>query len=121
MVSARVLRCTARTHAVFGAMRDKDLRAILTRVAPVVDSWHFTDLPAPRAACAIKLAEQHAALHLKGPGPVTVSCHADPMQALRAALTESDPADRIVVFGSFLTVGGVLKDGVPRLSGKHSV
>ena len=110
-----------RTHAVFGAMRDKDIRVILTRIAPVIDSWHFTDLPAPRAACAIKLAEQHAALHLKGPGPVTVSCHADPMQALRAALTESDPADRIVVFGSFLTVGGVLKDGVPRLSGKHSV
>jgi dihydrofolate synthase/folylpolyglutamate synthase len=34
-------------------------------------------------------------------------------------VAEADPADRIVVFGSFFTVGGVLQDGVPRLSAKH--
>ena len=34
-----------RTHAVFGAMRDKDLAAILEKMAPLVDAWHFTDLP----------------------------------------------------------------------------
>jgi dihydrofolate synthase/folylpolyglutamate synthase len=43
-----------------------------------------------------------------------------PMQALDAALNAADPADRIVVFGSFHTVGGVLRDGVPRLTGKHA-
>jgi len=109
-----------RTHAVFGAMVDKDLTAILTRMAPIVDHWHFTDLPGARAAPAAELAARYAALGTKGPGPVTVACHADPMQALDAALGGADPADRIVVFGSFLTVGGVLKDGVPRLSGKHA-
>jgi dihydrofolate synthase/folylpolyglutamate synthase len=31
----------------------------------------------------------------------------------------ADPADRIVVFGSFYTVGGVLENGVPRLQAKH--
>jgi dihydrofolate synthase/folylpolyglutamate synthase len=41
------------------------------------------------------------------------------MSALRAAAAAADPADRIVVFGSFYTVGGVLKDGVPRLQAKH--
>jgi folylpolyglutamate synthase/dihydropteroate synthase len=35
------------------------------------------------------------------------------------ALSRSDPTDRIVVFGSFLTVGGVLKHGVPRLGSAH--
>jgi len=30
-----------RTHAVFGAMADKDIPAILKRMAPVVDRWHF--------------------------------------------------------------------------------
>jgi dihydrofolate synthase/folylpolyglutamate synthase len=109
-----------RTHAVFGAMADKDLTAILTRMAPIVDHWHFTDLPGARAAPAAELAARYAGLGAKGPGPVTVACHADPMQALAAALGGADPADRIVVFGSFLTVGGVLKDGVPRLSGKHA-
>ena len=50
---------------------------------------------------------------------VGASTHADPMEALRAAVAAADPADRIVVFGSFYTVGGVLKHGMPRLQAKH--
>ena len=109
-----------RTHAVFGAMADKDLTAILARMAPLVDHWHFTDLPVARAARAGDLAELRSRLGVSGPGPVSDACHADPMQALDAALGAADPADRIVVFGSFHTVGGVLKDGVPRLTGRHT-
>ena len=41
------------------------------------------------------------------------------MEALQAAIAAADPADRIVVFGSFYTVGGVLQDGIPRLDAKH--
>jgi len=108
-----------RTRVVFGAMKDKDIASILTRMAPVVDAWYFCDLPVPRAATAEELEAQHAALALKGPGPVSVFRHSDPRAALVAALSASDPADRIVVFGSFYTVGGVLKDGLPRLNAKH--
>jgi len=110
-----------RTHAVFGAMRDKDVAAILARMVPLVDAWHFTDLPLPRAASAQELAGIHAACKAKAPGPapVTVQCHPDPQAALAAALAAADPADRIIVFGSFYTVGGVLKDGVPRLGARH--
>jgi dihydrofolate synthase/folylpolyglutamate synthase len=43
----------------------------------------------------------------------------DPLHALQAAIHQADPADRIVVFGSFFTVGGVLAQGVPRLLAKH--
>jgi dihydrofolate synthase/folylpolyglutamate synthase len=110
-----------RTHAVFGVMRDKDIDTILARMAPLVDDWHFTDLPTARAATAEDLAKRHAALGCKGPGPLTVACHADPLQAFGSALGAADPADRIVVFGSFLAVGGVLKNGVPRLTGKHAL
>ena len=113
-----------RTHAVFGAMRDKDLDAILDRMAPLVDHWHFTDLPTPRAASAASLRERHAALvaqgRCRGPGPVTVQCHATPSNALRTALGEADPADRIIVFGSFFTVGGVLAEGLPRTAAPHA-
>ena len=109
-----------RTHAVFGAMRDKDLPGILALLAPVVDHWHFTDLPGPRAARAADLADLHGRLTVKGPGPVAVSCHADPASALAAAVETADPADRIVVFGSFYTVGGVLEGGLPRLSAPHA-
>lgn len=108
-----------RTHAVFGAMQDKDLAAILTRMAPLVDDWHFCDLPLPRAAKAADLQALYEGLVVKGPGVVGVTCHADPASALRAAVAQADPADRIVVFGSFYTVGGVLKEGLPRLSATH--
>lgn len=108
-----------RTHAVFGAMQDKDLDSIFARMAPLVDRWHFCDLPLPRAAPAEALRARHAALNLRGPGPVDVQVHADPLAALRAALVHADPADRIVVFGSFFTVGGVLKEGLPRLGAAH--
>jgi dihydrofolate synthase/folylpolyglutamate synthase len=108
-----------RTHAVFGAMHDKDIEGILRRMAPIVDSWHFTDLPLPRASTAAQLQALHESLQLKGPGTVAVSAHADPQSALQSALAAADAADRIVVFGSFLTVGGVLKDGLPRLVAAH--
>ncbi|MDL2338341.1 MAG: bifunctional tetrahydrofolate synthase/dihydrofolate synthase [Pseudomonadota bacterium] len=110
-----------RTHAVFGAMHDKDLAGIFRRMAPIVDSWCFTDLPAARAATAEQLRSLHEKLALPGPGPVAVSMHADPLVALRHALELADPTDRIVIFGSFLTVGGVLKHGLPRLGSSHGV
>ena len=108
-----------RTHAVLGVMADKDITAILTRMAPLVDHWHFCDLPIPRAATAQQLKSLHDGLNLRGPGPVTTACHSNPSEALRAAVAAADPADRIVAFGSFYTVGGVLKDGLPRLTAKH--
>jgi dihydrofolate synthase/folylpolyglutamate synthase len=105
------------THAVFGAMADKDLAPMFAKIGPLVDRWYFTDLPTPRAESAAGLAQRWQA-H-RGPREAPVSTHADPEQALRAAVAAADPADRIVVFGSFYTVGGVLKDGVPRLQAKH--
>ena len=108
-----------RTRAVFGAMADKDLANILARISPLVDHWHFCDLPIARAATARALQERfdeaRAAGLLKAPADVGSTLHADPASALAAAASEADPADRILVFGSFYTVGGVLKDGIPRL------
>lgn len=110
-----------RTHAVFGAMADKDLAPMLTRIRPLIDRWYFTDLPTTRAATAADLAARWQALPAAPgtPRDVAASTHSDPMAALRAAMAAADPTDRIVVFGSFYTVGGVLKDGVPRMQAKH--
>jgi len=106
-----------RTHVVFGAMRDKDLAGVLAPIAPLVDAWYLTDLPLARAAKAEEL--RAVAQAATGGRNVPVSTHAEPSAALRAAIAASDPADRIVVFGSFYTVGGVLKDGLPRLDAPH--
>lgn len=105
-----------RTIAVLGAMHDKDLGSLVARLAPVVDVWHVTDLPLSRAATAAQLAE---VVHAAAPKAPPAECHAEPASALAAALKGADPADRIVVFGSFYTVGGVLKEGLPRLGGAH--
>jgi dihydrofolate synthase/folylpolyglutamate synthase len=105
------------THAVFGAMADKDLDAMFARMAPLVDRWNFCDLPTPRAASAAQLAARWQAS--PSHRTVPVSTHATPQEALARAVGAADPADRILVFGSFLTVGGVLQDGVPRLQARH--
>jgi dihydrofolate synthase/folylpolyglutamate synthase len=105
------------THAVFGAMADKDLEPMFSKIGPVINKWYFTDLPTPRAASAQDLR----AMWLAQPKQVSedVQCFSDPMAALQAAIDAADPADRIVVFGSFYTVGGVLQNGTPRLQAKH--
>ena len=106
------------THAVFGAMADKDLAAMLGRVGPLVDRWYFTDLPTPRAASGAALMTRWQALNTRS--DVRASVFADPVLALQAAIAAADPADRIVVFGSFYTVGSILKEGLPRLFAPHA-
>lgn len=105
------------THAVFGAMVDKDLAPMLARVGPLVDKWYFTDLPTSRAAGGEALQAQWLACNTRL--DVTSGAYESPELALQAAIEAADPADRIVVFGSFYTVGGILKNGVPRLFAKH--
>jgi len=105
------------THAVFGAMADKDLAPMLAKVNALIDKWYFTDLPTPRADTAANLQSRWQAQNTRK--DVTSATFADPMQALQAAIAAADPADRIVVFGSFYTVGGVLQQGVPRMLAKH--
>ena len=105
------------THAVFGAMADKDVASMLASVNPLIDKWYFTDLPTPRAATAAGLQAQWQAQNSRQ--DVTSASFKTPVLALQAAIEAADPADRIVVFGSFYTVGGVLQNGIPRLHAKH--
>ncbi|HET8744801.1 MAG TPA: bifunctional tetrahydrofolate synthase/dihydrofolate synthase [Ramlibacter sp.] len=105
------------THGVFGAMADKDLAAMLAKMGPLVDRWYFTDLPTPRAASAQALLAQWQAMPQRR--DVSASTHTSPQDALQAAVAAAEPTDRILVFGSFFTVGSVLTHGVPRLSSKH--
>ncbi len=105
------------THAVFGAMADKDLSLMFSKVSPLIDRWYFTDLPTPRAAPASVLLTQWQTQNQRT--DASAQRFSDPTQALQAAIAAATPADRIVVFGSFHTVGGILKEGVPRLQAQH--
>jgi len=117
-----------RTHAVMGAMRDKDIPSILARMNPLVDAWYFCELDSARAATPQELMAAWQALPPSAQGSrapgvpaSTGSCHDTPPAALDAAFAAADPADRIVVFGSFHTVGLVLKAGLPRRAAPHVV
>ena len=105
------------SHAVFGAMADKDLGPMLARVMPLIDRWYFVDLPTPRAETAAGLMHKWQALN--PPKTALAGTYADPQQGLQAAVLAANPADRIIVFGSFYTVGGVLQNGLPRLQARH--
>ncbi|MFZ2386696.1 MAG: bifunctional tetrahydrofolate synthase/dihydrofolate synthase, partial [Polaromonas sp.] len=105
------------THAVFGAMADKDLLPMFARVGPLIDKWYFTDLPTARAATGEALRATWQAANSRADAGATA--YKSPEEALQAAVKAANPADRIVVFGSFYTVGGILKGGIPRLSAPH--
>ena len=105
------------THAVFGAMADKDLPSMLKKVLPMVDAWYFTDLPLPRATSAAQLEDTWRQMNTRQ--DVKASQYVSPQKALEAAIAAAGPTDRILVFGSFYTVGGVLQSGIPKLHAKH--
>ena len=105
------------THAVFGAMADKDIGQVLRIMRDVVDHWYVCDLPSARAATA----EQLRAILLDS-GFVADQDHSvqtfDSVQSALAHLsasvpTQVSPNDRIIIFGSFVTVEQALK-GLPR-------
>ncbi len=96
-----------RTFAVFGAMADKNIEQVLRPLLPLVDAWYFTDLPTPRAARATVL--RTIIEPCLADRAVSLDCFEHPAAALQAALAAANPEDRIVVFGSFYTVGGVTK------------
>jgi dihydrofolate synthase/folylpolyglutamate synthase len=88
----------AETTAVCGMLRDKDIAGVLRELAPRIDRWHLASLSGPRAASAGELA-----LHLKN--VKDVHQYASPGEAFAAAKKRAGENDKIVVFGSFLTVG----------------
>ncbi|MGK5039263.1 bifunctional tetrahydrofolate synthase/dihydrofolate synthase [Janthinobacterium sp. GB1R12] len=99
------------TYAVFGSMQDKDIDGVLAAMSEHVDHWCLTGLPSPRAATASELAAKVQIMLEDKPDSSehTVSIFDDPAQAFANAMSRAGENDRIVVFGSFLTVAGVMK------------
>ena len=99
------------TYAVFGSMQDKDIDGVLAAMGEHVDHWCLTGLPSPRAATASELAAKVQIMLDDKPDSSehTVSIFDDPAQAFANAMSRAGENDRIVVFGSFLTVAGVMK------------
>ncbi len=98
------------TYAIFGAMSDKDVEGVIKPLLEIVDFWYCVDLPTPRASNAIALAQklEGMGIPVKNGADGGIECFPDPAAAYQKAISKAGEGDRIVVFGSFYTVAGVM-------------
>jgi dihydrofolate synthase/folylpolyglutamate synthase len=108
--SARVLAANlerfpvpGRTIAVCGMLADKDVEAVLGLLDPAIDLWIAAGTDGPRALDDASLAARAASVGvtMQPGGAVTT--------AMQTAATMARVGDRVVVFGSFHTVGPALE------------
>jgi len=93
------------TIAVCAMLADKDIAGVIAAMRPRVDRWLVAPLPGPRGAGGERMRD---ALLAAGVSAAAVRVCADVAHALDIARETAGEADRIVVFGSFLTVGAAL-------------
>ncbi|MHC3914917.1 bifunctional tetrahydrofolate synthase/dihydrofolate synthase [Alcaligenes nematophilus] len=134
-----------KTIAVVGMYKDKDVDGVIARMATRIDHWMCASLEGPRSMSGEELAnhvravlasgqtpddvlapEAESGSHRPGVRPVArasvskasavVSSYNSPQLAYEAALKEASDNDRIVVFGSFATVGPILEAANDRSS-----
>jgi len=91
------------TFAVAGILADKDAAGIAAALEPLIDHWILCTLPGARGGSAASLAER---MHLR-PGSFTLEDSVEEGCARARSLARS--GDRVVVFGSFQTVGPALE------------
>lgn len=100
------------THAVFGAMADKDIDGVIDLMKGCVDRWYVTDLPLPRAASAESLKQKLISAGVtRGKTNQCISLFHNASDAMTSAKNNALKNDRIVAFGSFWVVTGVTEDG----------
>ncbi|MDD4863277.1 MAG: bifunctional tetrahydrofolate synthase/dihydrofolate synthase [Alishewanella agri] len=93
-----------RVYALVGMLKDKDLTQALLPLTTCVDEWHLVSLPGVRGAASELLA---AALQGVAPAARAVQ-HPELAEAYRQVLATAAQQDLVVVFGSFVTVAGIL-------------
>jgi dihydrofolate synthase/folylpolyglutamate synthase len=99
----RALPATGKTYAVCAILDDKDAAGVAAQLRDCFDAWWLSPIDGARGisggALADRIAPQIAA-------PLNIA--ANVASACAAAWAAAAPADRIVVFGSFHTVGPAL-------------
>jgi len=94
-----------RTLAVLGMLRDKDAAGVIDKVADRIDHWYLGGTAGPRGLSGQALAD---ILHGRRP-EAAVESFDDIGAAYDAAHRAAAADDRIIVFGSFLTVADVMR------------
>ena len=93
-----------RTWIVFAAMRDKDLRGVVEPFVATAAGWFVAQASMERGATGEELGLLLESLDAK-----SVHVAADLREACAAARAAAEPSDRVLVYGSFHTVGAALE------------
>ncbi len=95
---------TGITYAIFGVLGDKALTPIVENISSIIDRWHCVTLGGERGQTAAELERQLVAIV---PTAQTMN-HPDPVTAFHDVMSMAKDDDRIVIFGSFHTVGDII-------------
>ncbi len=95
--------CHGGTTAVCGILGDKDVEAIVATLSKQVRRWIAVGLEGPRALPPAELASR---IGRASAAPVLAAENV--AAGMAQARLECSPGDRVIVFGSFLTVGPAL-------------
>lgn len=99
------------TYAVFGCMLDKDIDNIINNLKNKIDYWCVTNLIGQRAASADQLKHKLLTIiNVESCSNINkITVFDTPNTAFMNAVNRAKKNDRIIVFGSFLTVSSIMK------------
>lgn len=103
------------TWAVFGMLSDKDIPGVIDAMKSRVDRWLPVTLAGPRGASSEQLAVALSIAGVAGP----LSCFDTPAAAYAHARSAAGEDDRIIAFGSFLTVADVMRSVNADAANRH--
>lgn len=103
--NVRALKTQGKVIAVFGMLADKDMLDVVKIMSPVINEWFITGLPGPRGASAEELRRV-----MLEAGVTEANIHVcdGVADAFERAKREAAITDKILIFGSFVTVTAAL-------------
>ncbi|MEM6998401.1 MAG: bifunctional tetrahydrofolate synthase/dihydrofolate synthase [Pseudomonadota bacterium] len=100
----RMMPCHGKTHILLGMLKDKDHLEVFKVLQEIADSWNIVSLLQDRGSDAKTLISDLETLDIKD----NVSEYKNVNDAMEKLQETCEPGDRIVITGSFITVGEAL-------------
>ena len=97
--------CIGKTHILIGMLKDKTHDMVLSELGRVADSWSVVTLAEERGCDSAQLIQALAELDIRD----NIRGYDSVADALAGIRAKAIPGDRIVITGSFLTVGAALR------------
>lgn len=101
----KMIPCYGKTHIILGMLKDKDHQRVIKELIEITDTWHFVSISQDRGIEAKILTSE-----LKALGRLeNISEYSNVEEALDKLHKLSMPDDRIIITGSFYTVGAAIR------------